>query len=200
VSTVNRQAARSEKLIVEAATRLFVERGYVATTLSDVADAADIAERTIYGRFGTKAALFKRVLDVATVGDVEPVDVLGRDWMQQSFEAKTLKARIAAFAAAGRQIMERTGDLLAVAYQAAAVEPAIAAQLDEGRAQATRVFELMWSRCSDDRLVRNVDLTWLTQTTLVISSPQTFLHCRALGWGLEEYEAWLVKTYTSLAR
>ncbi len=121
MTTVNRQAARSERLILDAATRLFVERGYVATTLSAVAEAADVAERTIYGRFGTKAALFKRVVDVAAVGDDEPVDVLGREWMQEAFTARTLKARVAAFAAAGRQIMERAGDLLAVAFQGAAV-------------------------------------------------------------------------------
>ena len=109
-----------------AATELFLADGYVATTLEAVARRARVAARTVYVRFGTKAALFKRVVDVAIVGDTEPVDVLGRDWMIEAMTAPTLAGRIAAGAAAGRQIMERTGALFAVAQQAAAVEPLIA--------------------------------------------------------------------------
>ncbi len=58
----------------------------------------------------------------------------------------------------------------------------------------------MWKTCSDDRLIRNVDLVWLTETTLLVASPQTFLQCRALGWDLDRYEAWLAKTFTALVR
>jgi hypothetical protein len=42
-------------------------------------DLGQVAARTVYVRFGTKAALFKRVVDVAIVGDTEPVGVLGRE-------------------------------------------------------------------------------------------------------------------------
>ena len=56
---------------------------------------------------------------MAIVGDTEPVDVLGRDWMIEAMTAPALAGRIAAGAAAGRQIMERTGALFAVAQQAA---------------------------------------------------------------------------------
>jgi AcrR family transcriptional regulator len=51
-----RQAARvsaTESRIVAAARDLFVERGYAGTTLADVADAAEVAARTVYLRFGT---------------------------------------------------------------------------------------------------------------------------------------------------
>jgi hypothetical protein len=61
------------------------------------------------------------VIDVAIVGDTEPVDVLGRAWTRSAFSAPTAAARIMAFAAGGRQIMERTGALFAVAQQVAAV-------------------------------------------------------------------------------
>ncbi len=185
-------------MILSAATKLFVEHGYGATTISGVAAAADVAERTIYGRFGSKAALFKRVLDVATVGDDAPVDVLRRDWMQGAFQGGTLDGRIAAFAGAGRQIMERTGDLLAVAFEAAVVEPAIAAQIEEGRQQTRRVFELMWRGCAEDGLVRGVDLGWLVDTTFLIASPQTYLQTRSLGWTIDKYEAWLRRTFSAL--
>ena len=120
------QTALTEQRIVAAATQLFLADGYVATALEAVARRARVAVRTVDVRFGTKAALLKRVVDVAIVGDTQPVDVLGRDWMQQALAAPTLAGRLAASAAAGGQIMERTGALFGVAQQAAAVEPLIA--------------------------------------------------------------------------
>src|SRR5438132_9836708 len=127
------QVAHTEQRILAAATGLFLEGGYLATTLEAVARRAQVGARTVYLRFGTKATLFKRVIDVAIVGDTEPVDVLGRDWMQLAMTAPTRAERIAAAAAAGRQIMERTGQLFVVAQQAAALEPQIAAAWAEGR-------------------------------------------------------------------
>ncbi|MBW0112916.1 hypothetical protein I4I84_29880 [Pseudonocardia sp. KRD-182] len=40
-------------------------------------------------RFGGKAELLGRVVDEAVVGDAEPVDLLGRSWMQTALTAPT---------------------------------------------------------------------------------------------------------------
>src|SRR5690348_6451171 len=143
------QTALTEQRIVAAATELFLADGYVATTLEAVARRARVAARTVYVRFGTKAALFKRVVDVAIVGDTEPVAVLGRDWMQLALTAPTAAARITASAAAGRQIMERTGPLFAVAQQAAAVEPVIEGFWQQGREQSRYAQQVFWTRMAE---------------------------------------------------
>src|SRR5258708_307114 len=109
------QTAHTEQRIITAATELFLADGYVATTLEAVARRARVGARTVYVRFGTKAALFKLVVDVAIVGDTQPVDVLGRDWMQEALIAHPPACRLAPSPAAGRQIMARTGALFAVA-------------------------------------------------------------------------------------
>src|ERR1700675_5108173 len=147
------QTALTEQRIVAAASELFLADGYVATTLEAVARRARVAARTVYLRFGTKAALFKRVVDVAIVGDTEPVDVLGRDWMQAALTAPTAAERIRASAAAGRQIMERTGALFAVAQQAAAVEPLIAEQWQQGREQTRYTYAIFWTRMANGGLI-----------------------------------------------
>lgn len=49
----------------DAAERLFLTRGYQATTLGQVADAADVAVRSIYGHFGDKAGLYTALVDTA---------------------------------------------------------------------------------------------------------------------------------------
>src|SRR5438046_5447763 len=147
------QVAHTEQWILAAATELFLEGGYLATTLEAVSRRAQVGALTVYLRFGTKAALFKRVIDVAIVGDTEPVDVLGRDWLIEAMTAPTLAGRIAAGAAAGRQIMDRTGALFAVAQQAAAVEPLIAAAWTERRGQTRHAQEVFCTKLADDGLL-----------------------------------------------
>jgi AcrR family transcriptional regulator len=194
------QVAHTEQRILAAATELFLEGGYLATTLEAVARRAQLATRTVYLRFGTKAALFKRVVDVAIVGDTEPVDVLGRDWMQAALTAPTAAERIAASAAAGRQIMQRTGPLFAVAQQAASVEPLIAGFWQQGREQSRRVHALFWTRMAEDGLLDPaVDLAWLIDTTGILAAAETYLLVtRMAGWDLDAYERWLARTLSQL--
>ncbi|MFB9382346.1 TetR/AcrR family transcriptional regulator [Pseudonocardia petroleophila] len=196
------QIAETERRVVGAAARLFVADGYAATTLTAVADAAGVGARTIYVRFGSKAALLKRVVDVAIVGDTEPVDVLGRDWMRAALTAATADERLAAAAAAGRRIMERAGPVFAVAQQAAAVEPLIEAYWDEGRAQTRHTGRVFWSRMAQDGLLDPAcDLDRIVDSAAVVCAAETYLlGRRMLGWSPADYEAWLLRTTTSLTR
>ena len=195
------QVAHTEQRIIAAATELFLAHGYTATTLDAVAKRAQVGPRTVYLRFGTKAALFKRVVDVAIVGDTEPVDVLGRDWMQAALTAPAAAERIAASAAAGRQIMERTGALFAVAQQAAAVEPLIAGFWQQGREQTRQAHAVFWTRMASDGLLDpRVDLDWLIDTTSILGGAETYLLItRLTGWDLDAYQGWLATTAARLA-
>src|ERR1051326_4112338 len=72
-----RRADRAEatrRRIVEAAGSLFAERGYRATTIESIADAADVSVETIYKRFGNKAGLLKAAREVAVAGAPEAPD------------------------------------------------------------------------------------------------------------------------------
>lgn len=48
--------------VMEIATQLFVERGYAATSLVDIARGAGVATRTLYQHFGDKEAIFRDVI------------------------------------------------------------------------------------------------------------------------------------------
>ncbi len=196
------QTALTEQRILAAATELFLADGYLATTLDAVARRAQVGARTVYVRFGTKAALFKRVVDVAIVGDTEPVDVLGRDWMQLALTAPTAAGRITASAAAGRQIMERTGPLFAVAQQAAAVEPVIEGFWQQGREQSRYTQQVFWTRMAEDGLLDPaIDLAWLIDTASILCAAETYLLItKMIGWDLDAYQSWVEATLTRLAR
>ena len=54
-------AARTRQAIVDAATRLFLERGYAATTIADIATAARVAPATVYTSVGGKPKVLEAI-------------------------------------------------------------------------------------------------------------------------------------------
>src|SRR5205814_606709 len=64
--------------IVKAAKRLFGDRGFAATTIDDIAAAAQVAKGAVYHHFQTKEALFEAVFDEASRDLVIAVDRVAR--------------------------------------------------------------------------------------------------------------------------
>jgi AcrR family transcriptional regulator len=58
-----RRAARRKAEILEAAAKVFAEKGFHRTTTKDIAEAADIAEGTIYNYFDSKDDLLINLID-----------------------------------------------------------------------------------------------------------------------------------------
>jgi AcrR family transcriptional regulator len=78
-ATRRREVARhSRRTVLDAAQRLFLERGFAATTMIDVAEAAGVSTKNIYKVFGNKVGLAKAVFDLAIAGDDEPVPMVER--------------------------------------------------------------------------------------------------------------------------
>ncbi|MBO0771315.1 MAG: helix-turn-helix transcriptional regulator [Actinobacteria bacterium] len=191
----------NEERIVRAAHELFARNGYQATTLTAVADAAGVAHRTVYVRFGTKAALLKRVIDVALVGDLAPIDVVSREWYRTATTAPTLTARIAAAASGSTRLMASAADVIAVAREAEPAEPLLAAAARAGRAATRDAVREFWTRARDDGLLpAGCDLAWLADTTSVLAHAETYLLMReTLGMTPERYESWLATTWHRMA-
>src|SRR6516225_5621043 len=72
------QARRTRRAIVAASHDLFLARGYAATTVDAIAQAAHVSRRTVFNSAGGKAALLKLAWDWAIVGDDEPIPLADR--------------------------------------------------------------------------------------------------------------------------
>src|SRR5947207_1477180 len=76
----------SRSAIIDAAERLFLERGFGAVSMDELAEAAGVARRTLYNQFASKEEIFREMLlrvsgqlerafppGIETQGDVEDV-------------------------------------------------------------------------------------------------------------------------------
>jgi AcrR family transcriptional regulator len=194
------RVAETEERILAAARELFVRDGYAATTLTAVADAARVAHRTVYVRFGTKADLLKRVVDVAVVGDTQDIDLHSRDWYQAALTAPTAGERIELLADGCAALMARAGDVFAVAQQAEPVEPVIADAARAGRAATRDSLRRFFIALRDDGLLSaGADLDWLCDTAGVLAHANTYLLIReTLSWTTGQYRTWLRTTWERL--
>lgn len=186
---------------MDAAATLFVERGYAATTLAEVAAYAGLAPRTLYLHFATKAELLLRCIALAIAGDDRPIALAERPEMTAAMTAETLDERLRLMASLSASLMERTGPLLKVALQAAPTEPSIDAAAAAGRADTTRTLRQFWHRIHDDGLLPpSIDLEWLTETATLVAHAETYLLLdKTTGWDVGTYREWLATTWRRLA-
>lgn len=78
------QARQTRRAVLDAARRVFLERGYASTTVAAIAAEAGVSVETVYKAFGNKPGLVKAVFDVAIVGDDEPVPMLQRELVRRT--------------------------------------------------------------------------------------------------------------------
>lgn len=190
------QARRTRARILEAASGLFVDRGYGATSIASIAEAADVSPQTIYGTFGTKAALLAASVDVALAGDDEPVAVFDRPGSQATVEAPTATAAADAFARAATAVLARAGRLLAAADAAAQTDPELAPLWVEGhRARRKDMAQTAAAFAAAGFLRPGLDAEGAADILWAVASPDAYRSfALVLGWSTDRFERWLAAT------
>lgn len=191
---------RTEVAIVAAATELFLQNGYTATTLETVARKAGVAPRTIYVRFETKARLFQRVIAAATVGDTDETPLPDREWSIRSMTGATLDERIDAFADGVAEMNERLGPLMAVNAEVESQEPEVQQSAQVARDATLTFLRRFWVGASESELLpAGVDLEWLINSSAIMSAAETrLIITRHLGWSREQYRRWIATSWRRL--
>jgi AcrR family transcriptional regulator len=198
-----RRARRSEQTrqrIVEAASGLFTERGYHATTIDAIAERADVAVETVYSRFKNKANLLNAILEPAIIGAVDAPDLLDRPEIAEIRTCEDQAMQLLLLARFSRGILERTETAHRVLLSAAASDE-LAAELQRRDAARRRRIQ----RAYIDMLLAHGPLRpGLTPeeaaaTYGALANPTTYsLLTRDHGWQPDRFEQWLATSLTAL--
>jgi AcrR family transcriptional regulator len=188
-------AEETQRVIVAAASRLFLEQGYNATSISRVAAEAGVAVQTIYNAVGSKRDLLSRALDFAAAGERSPVPVpqFMRDQAEREPDPQQIIAQLVEF---WRGALPRTAPVFRIIREAAAVDPEIAA-LERGRAaQRLRNYREAAQLLADrDALRPGMTIDCVAATIFAIGHPETY---RALvldgDWNDDVWATWLQAT------
>jgi AcrR family transcriptional regulator len=131
------QAAATRKLVLDAATRLFVKRGYVGTSIDAIADAAGVGRSTVFVAAGGKPWLLKTAYDRAIVGDDEQVPFTQRPEVREMLAMDDAVDMVKTYARLISEAQRRVSAIYEVVRSAAGTDP--------------RVHEL-WTEISRQRL------------------------------------------------
>ena len=180
------RARLNRAAVTDAAHAMFLSRGWVATTMADVASAAGLTRQTVYQQFDGKLALLDGCIDSALSNGLDsPVRQLP-DY--EKMGTGTFEERLVAGAAWLRGAHERSAAIQHVLDEAAVVDPVAAQRLSVR--EKTRWDENRWAA----GLILGgpppdivVDAMWL------LTARSVWLRLtRERGWTSEQWEQWFI--------
>jgi AcrR family transcriptional regulator len=180
--------------VVVSARDLFVERGYVATTIAAVAERAGVSADTIYSTLGSKSALLHEVLDQVIGGDDEPVPLLERSGPAAVRAETDQRRQLTMFATGITDQLERVrpvDDMLrsAAAVDAGAAELRADLQLRQ-RKEAMRAV-ISWV-AANGPLRDGLSAKDAAAILWTLTSPDVHRLLRDdSGWSRKRFESWL---------
>lgn len=195
------QAARRTRARVrDAAAQLFVEQGYVLTTVGQIAKAAGVAPRTVFNAFpGGKAQLFDEALTVALGADESLVPLGGRPATTAASDESDPVRIVERTVAFGAELYERAGPLIATYLGSAGADVEMRRHADLGAAEAAQIMQVIAAALHERGALRSgVSVADAADALLALCSPQVHhLLCDRRGWTAMQYRTWLVETIVS---
>lgn len=188
------QAARTRARILEAAADLFAADGYARTTIRAIAEAAGVANDTVYAVFGSKPRVLTALIDQRMAPAAGVTNVLDRPEARAVRDEPDQRRQLHLFAVDIAAISARVRPVYEILRTASAVEPemaAIHAEMDGYRLR-NMTEAARWLAAHGPLRVevdRAGEIIW------TLASPDVArLLCDVRGWSAEDYAAWLEDT------
>lgn len=187
------EAARTTRArIVDAAKTSFLQHGYGATTIRQVATDAQVSQETIYKTFGNKAALLKAVYDVSLAGDDEDIALAQRPEALAVIEARSPAEAATAYAELAQLVSRRVDPLVRVILGARDTDKALdafARTTDRERLNGSRFYVQHWT--TSGWLRDDISLEHAADAVWALNAPHTRWLLLDHGWTHEHYTRWL---------
>jgi AcrR family transcriptional regulator len=191
------QAEETRDLVLEAAERLFEERGYAGTSIIAIAEQARVSAETVYGHFGTKRSLLGELMRRAVRGD-ETAPIPEQRGPRAIAAATDQREQLRIFVSDIVPRLERAAPLAAVVAGASQSD----AELDE-LLRTLHNDRLKNLRTLTHALAANgalrLDEQEAVETVWALTSPELHQLLRRLrGWSQRRYRSWLADSLTEL--
>ncbi len=194
------RAAETRRSILEAAHDLVLAQGYVATTIAQVAERAQVNVDTVYTSVGRKPDLLRDLVEMAISGEDHAVPAEERDYVRRIQSAATAVEKITVYAEAVSAIHQRLGPLFLAVRDAAATDAdcrALWTQISERRWANMRRFAAdlrgtgeLRADLTDDEVA---DVIWST------NAPEFWeLVVHRRGWTPDRFARWLADAWQRL--
>jgi AcrR family transcriptional regulator len=186
----------ARRAVVIAARDLFLERGYVATTIDAISNRSDVPPATVYRLFTSKLGILKALLDTSIGGDDLQVAVPDRPDAAALFTEADPTKLLAGFAGVTTAINQRSNDVYRVLVSAAGSDVAAAELLADmqqqrhrGQGQIARALARGGSLCAGLQERDAADLIH------ALMSPEVYrLLVIDRRWKPKRYQQWLATT------
>lgn len=193
------QAAATRGEILEAALRLFEQRGYTATSMAAIAAEAGVAAKTVYLAFQSKRGLLLALWHLLLRGDEEPVPVGERRWFREVVDEPDPEHLLRLNARNSRIVKERAGALLEILRSAApadieldALWMRIQTEFYENQRSIVEQLQKNGALRAGLEVDRGADILW------TLNHPSVYgLLVGDRGWSPQQYEEWLGDAFCS---
>lgn len=186
----------ARRAVVDAARTLFLERGYVATTIEAISERSDVPPATVYRLFSSKLGILKALVETSIAGDDQPMAVQERPDVASLFAERDPHTLLAGLAGVTAAINERTNDVYRVLVSAAGSDPAAADLLDEIERQRDEGQGRIARSLSRARALKpGLRERDAADVVHALMSPELYrLLVGDRGWTAARYEQWLAAT------
>ena len=199
-SSRRKTAEATRQSIIDAARRVFLEKGYAAATMPAIAQAAGIAMDTVYATVGKKPSLFRLLVEMAISGSDRAVPAQERDYVRAIRAEADAARKLRLYAAALRRIQPRLAPLVRVLQGAAPLDPELDALwqgISQRRAKNMRL--LAKELAATGRLRQGVSVARAADIIWSMNSPEFYLLLvEQRGWSHREFEHWLADAWIRL--
>jgi AcrR family transcriptional regulator len=188
------QAAATRRDILDAAQRLFEQRGFASTTMEAIAAEAGVALKTVYVAFETKSGLLRALWNHLLRGGRDEVPVGEQKWYREVIAEPDPERQLRMNARNSRVVKLGIAGVLDVIRSAAPIDPDIRALW--GRIQSEfHANQRTIVECLDDKRALSVDIDRAADILWALNHPSLWqLLVEERGWTPEEYEQWCADT------
>jgi AcrR family transcriptional regulator len=187
------QARENRRAVLSAARRLFLDRGYAASTVGAIAAEAGVSVETVYKAFGSKPGLVKAVVDVAIVGDDDPVPMVQRERVRRIEAEPNARRKLAMYGEHLAESAPRRVPAELLVRAAAATDPGAAGVWDQLEGERLAGMALFARHLDEGGHLRpGVSAEDARDVLWTYNSPELYdLLVLRRGWSAPRYGRWV---------